>query len=187
MGVLLGTPPPPPPPVVPKLEETAAVSSGKPLTVRERMEMHRANPSCNSCHRLIDPIGLALENFDVTGLWRTMDKTASINDAGIRVRSPGIPVDTRTQLFDGTPLDGPISLRQAILKHTDAVIGNFAEKMMAYAIGRRLEYYDMPAIRSIAREAAKNNYRFSSFVLGIVKSPAFQMSKADAAISESAR
>ncbi len=185
MVVLFGTPPPPPPPVVPKLEETSAVSDGKPLTVRERMEAHRASASCSSCHKMIDPIGLALENFDVTGVWRTLDKTASINDAGLRVRSPGVPIDTKTQLYDGTPLDGPVSLRKAILNHSDAVIGNLTEKMMAYAIGRRLEYYDMPVIRAITREAAKNNNRFSSFVMGIVKSNAFQMSKAEAAATDS--
>jgi hypothetical protein len=181
MGVLLGTPPPPPPPAVPKLEETSAVSEGRPLTVRERMEKHRASVSCSSCHKMIDPIGLALENFDVTGLWRTMDKTASINDEGIRVRSAGVPVDAKTQMYDGTPLDGPVTLRQALLKHSDAVIGNFTEKMMAYGLGRRIEYYDMSVIRSIARSAAMNNNRFSAFVLGIVKSPAFQMSKAETA------
>jgi len=181
MVVLFGTPPPPPPPVVPKLEDTAAVSNGKPLTVRERMEMHRANAACSSCHRLIDPIGLALENFDVTGLWRTMDKTASINDDGLRVRSPGIPIDTKTQLYDGTALDGPVSLRQAILKHSDAVVQNLTEKLMAYALGRRIEYFDMPSVRAITRDAAKNDNRFSSLVMGIVKSTAFQMSKAETA------
>jgi hypothetical protein len=179
MVVLFGTPPPPPPPAVPKLEETAAVNGGKPLTVRERMEAHRANPACSSCHRMIDPIGLALENFDVTGLWRTMDKTSSINDAGLRVRSPGVPIDTKTQLYDGTPLDGPGSLRDAVLKHSDAVIQNLTEKLMAYALGRRIESYDMPTIRAVTRDAAKNNYRFSSLVLGIVKSPAFQMSRVE--------
>jgi hypothetical protein len=186
MGVLLGTPPPPPPPAVPKLEETSAVSDGKPLTVRERMEKHRASAACSSCHKMIDPIGLALENFDVTGLWRTLDKTASINDAGIRIRSAGIPVDARTQLYDGTPLEGPISLRKAILNHSDAVIQNFAERLMAYAIGRRLEYYDRPVIRGITKQAARNNDRFSAFVLGIVKSSAFQMSKAEAAATDAA-
>jgi len=177
MVVLFGTPPPPPPPVVPKLEDTAAISDGKPLTVRERMETHRNSSACSSCHKLIDPIGLALENFDVTGLWRTMDKTASINDDGLRVRSPGVPIDTKTQLFDGTPLDGPVSLRQAVLNHSDAVVQNLTEKLMAYALGRRIEYFDMPAIRSITKSAARNNNRFSSLVLGVVKSSAFQMSK----------
>ena len=179
MVVLFGTPPPPPPPAVPQLEETSGVADGRVLTVRERMELHRANPACTSCHRLIDPIGLALENFDVTGIWRTMDKTASYNKASIRVRSPGVPIDTKTELFDGTPLDGPASLREAILKHSDAVIGNFTQKLMAFALGRRIEHFDMPAIRAITREAAENNNRFSSLVLGIVKSPAFWMSQVE--------
>jgi mono/diheme cytochrome c family protein len=184
MIVLFGTPPPAPPPAVPKLEETSAVAGGKPLTVRERMEAHRANAACASCHKMIDPLGLALENFDVTGLWRTMDKTASINEAGLRVRSPGVPIDTKTQLYDGTPMDGPATLREAILKHSDAVIQNLTEKLMAYALGRRVEYYDMPAIRAITRDAAKNNNRFSSLVLGIVKSPSFQMSKVEAVTTD---
>lgn len=184
MVVLLGTPPPPPPPAVPKLEETAATAGGKSLTVRERMEMHRANPSCMSCHRMIDPIGLALENFDVTGLWRTMDKTAAINDEGLRVRSPGIPIDTNTALFDGTPLNGPVSLRNAMVAHGDAVIQNLTEKLMAYALGRRVEYFDMAAVRTITRAAGKNNNRFSSLVLGVVKSQAFQMSKVEAVTLE---
>ena len=180
MVVLFGTPPPPPPPVVPKLEETSATNGGKSLTVRERMEAHRANPSCNSCHQMIDPIGLALENFDVTGAWRTLDRTASIADNGTRVRSPGVPIDTNTKMYDGAVVDGPGTLRQAILGHSDAVILNFTEKLLEYAVGRRVEYFDMPAIRDIARAAAKNNNRFSSLVLGIVKSSAFQMSKAEA-------
>ncbi len=187
MVVLYGTPPPPPPPVVPKLEETSAVSDGRSLTMRERMEAHRANPNCSSCHRLIDPIGLSLENFDVTGEWRDLDKTASINDAGLRVRSPGIPIDTTTTMYDGTVLKGPGDLRQAIVSRSDAFISNLTEKLMAYALGRRMEYFDMPAIRTITRDAAKNNNRFSSFVLGIVKSPAFQMSKAEAAPTDAAR
>jgi hypothetical protein len=187
MVVIFGTPPPAPPPAVPKLEETAAVADGKPLTVRERMEAHRKNEPCSTCHRMIDPIGLALENFDVTGLWRTMDKTASINDAGLRVRSPGIPIDTSTKLFDGTPVDGPISLRNAILNHSDAVIQNLTEKLLAYAIARKIEYFDMPTIRAITREAAKNNNRFSSLVLGIVKSSAFQMNRAEPATTDTTR
>ena len=184
MIVLYGTPPPAPPPVVPKLEETSAVAGGRSLTMRERMEAHRASPACSSCHRLIDPIGLALENFDVTGAWRTLDKTASINDAGLRVRSPGIAIDTTTTMYDGTVLKGPVDLRNAVVKRSDAFIGNLAEKLMAYALGRRIEYFDMPTIRSITREAAKNNNRFSSFILGITRSPAFQMSTAEAAPTE---
>src|SRR5262245_52820748 len=133
MSVLLGTPPPPPPPSVPKLEETNAVSNGKTLTIRERMEMHRANPACSSCHRLIDPIGLALENFDVTGRWRDRDATFAINDAGVRIHTVGLPIDATTKLYDGTPLSGPADLRDGILKHSDAFIGNLTEKLMAYA------------------------------------------------------
>jgi hypothetical protein len=166
MEVLLGTPPPPPPPTAPGLEATSAIKNGQLLSVRERMEAHRANPACASCHRLIDPIGLALENFDVTGVWRIKDN--------------GVPVDPSTVLFDGTPLDGPTSLRQAILKYSDAFLGNFTENLLTYALGRRVEYYDMPAVRAITRDAARDGHRFSSFVLGIVKSVPFQMSRAEA-------
>jgi hypothetical protein len=178
MGVLLGTPPPAPPPAVPKLEETAAVTQGKALTVRERMEVHRASQTCNNCHRLIDPIGLALENFDVTGAWRSVDTTPGISPEGLRVHTIGVPVDTKTQMYDGTPLDGPASLRQAIVARSDQFIQTLTEKLTAYALGRRVEYFDMPTIRAIDRDAAKNNNRFSALVLGVVKSPAFQMSKA---------
>jgi hypothetical protein len=179
MSVLLGTPPPPPPPVVPTLDETPAVGE-KVLTVRERLEMHRSNPACMSCHQMIDPIGLALENFDVTGEWRTWDKTYAISNAGVRIHTGGIPIDATTSLYDGTPLDGPASLRDAILKYSDPFIETLTENLMAFALGRRVEHFDMPAIRSITRDAANNNNRFSSLLLGIVKSPAFQMSKAQA-------
>ena len=165
MEVLLGTPPPPPPPTAPGLEATSAIKNGQLLSVRERMEAHRANPSCTSCHRLIDPIGLALENFDVTGVWRIKDN--------------GVPVDPSTVLFDGTPLNGPASLRQAIVKYSDAFLGNFTENLLTYALGRRVEYYDMPAVRAISRAAARDGHRFSSFVLGIVTSVPFQMSRAE--------
>ncbi|MBI4475251.1 MAG: DUF1592 domain-containing protein [Acidobacteria bacterium] len=186
MGVLLGTPPPPPPANVPPLEQTKAVASNKILTVRERMEMHRANSQCNSCHQMIDPIGLALENFDVTGEWRTWDKTYAINSEGQRVHTDGIPIDSTTKLYDGTPLDGPASLRNAILKYSDAFIETLTEKLLAYAIGRRVEYFDMPTVRTITRDAAKNSNRFSSLVLGIVKSPAFQMNRVEAETSTAA-
>jgi hypothetical protein len=166
MEVLLGTPPPPPPPTAPGLEATSSIKDGHLLSVRERMEAHRANPACTSCHRLIDPIGLALENFDVTGVWRIKDN--------------GVPVDPSTVLFDGTRLNGPASLRQAIVKYSDAFIGNLTENLLTYALGRRVEYYDMPAVRAITRDAAREENRFSSFVLGIVKSAPFQMSRAEA-------
>jgi hypothetical protein len=180
MGVLFGTPPPPPPPVVPTLADTPAVTGDKILTVRERMEMHRANPTCASCHKMIDPIGLALENFDVTGQWRTWDKTYALASNGERVHTGGVPIDSKTTMYDGTPLDGPASLRQAILAHSDAFIGTFTEKLMAFAIGSRVEYFDMPVIRQITSDAAKDDNRFATLVMGIVKSAPFQMSKAAA-------
>ena len=159
MEVLLGSPPPPPPPNVPALEETKAVAGDRLLSVRERMESHRANPACNSCHSVIDPIGLALENFDVTGAWRTKDD--------------GVPVDASGQLYDGTPIDGPLGLRDAMMRYSGTVITTFTESLMTYALGRRVEYYDMPAIRKIIRAAAANDNRMSSFILGVVHSTPF--------------
>ena len=166
MEVLLGSPPPAPPPNVPLLDETKAESGDRQLTTRERMEQHRANPQCTSCHRVIDPLGLTLENFDVTGRWR--------------IRDNGAPVDSNGDLYDGTKMIGPAGLRAALLKHQDAFIQSFTERLMTYALGRRVDYYDMPAIRAIVRDAAKSNNRFSAFVMGIVTSPAFQMSRAEA-------
>jgi cytochrome c553 len=169
MEVLLGTPPPPPPPNVPDLEATAEAQDGRLRTVRERMEQHRANPACASCHRMIDPIGLALENFDVTGAWRIKDN--------------GAPVDAAGTMYDGTPLTGPADLRAALLKRSRVLIQNFAENVMTFALGRRLAYTDMPAVRGIVREAEGADDRLSAFVLGIVKSPAFRMKAADVATS----
>ncbi|OLD15083.1 MAG: hypothetical protein AUJ01_13015 [Acidobacteria bacterium 13_1_40CM_3_65_5] len=170
METLLGSPPPPPPPNVPPLEDTkSATDTGKTLSVRERMEAHRKNPACASCHRVIDPLGLALENFDVVGAWRIKDN--------------GVGVDTAAKLYDGTELNGPASLRKALIDHSDSVIRNFTENLMAYALGRRVEYYDQPAVRAIAKKAAQNGNTFSSFVLGIVNSAAFQMAKAEPAVT----
>jgi len=163
MEVLLGSPPPPPPPNVPLLEETKAVDEGKTLSTRERMEQHRANPSCNSCHRVIDPLGLALDNFDVTGLWR--------------IRDNGAPVDPTGELYDGTKLDSPAALRAALLKHQDVFMLSFTESLMTYALGRRVEYYDMPAIRQIVESAKAKNYRFSAFISGVANSAAFRMGR----------
>ena len=163
MEVLFGVAPPAPPPNVPPLMEN--VNNEKALSVRERMEIHRRVEPCASCHKMMDPIGMTLENFDAVGLWRA-------NDSGYRVDPSG-------QLFDGTKLDGPISLRNAILSHTDSFIGSFTENLLAYGLGRIVDYRDMPTVRSIQREAAKNNYRFSSFIVGIVKSTPFQMRQAD--------
>jgi hypothetical protein len=163
MEVLLGSPPPPPPPDVPDLEENDAAGDARSISVREQMEMHRANPACMSCHQVIDPIGLALENFDVTGQWRIKDR--------------GVSVDPSGYLYDGSQLDGPEGLRQALLRYSDAILTNFTVNLMSYAVGRRVEYYDMPAIRSIVREAAANDYRMSSFVLGVARSAAFQRNR----------
>jgi mono/diheme cytochrome c family protein len=161
MEVLLGSPPPPPPPNVPALEETSATSAGKLLTVRERMEEHRKNPACTSCHRVIDPLGVALENFDVTGKWRIKDS--------------GIPIDASGVLYDGTTMDGPAGLRSALLKHKDVVLLSFTEHLMTYALGRRVEAYDMPAVRKIIRDAAAQDYRMSAFITGVINSQAFRM------------
>jgi len=171
MEVLLGSPPPPPPPNVPALEETKAVDAGKVLSVRERMEQHRSNPQCNSCHRVIDPLGLALENFDVTGVWR--------------IKDGGQPIDPVGDLYDGTKLDGPIALRRALLKHQDVIMLSFTESLMTYALGRRVEYYDMPAVRRIVRDAKAKNYRFSAFISGVANSAAFRMGRvAPAAVTD---
>jgi hypothetical protein len=169
MEVLLGSPPPPPPqnPPPPQLEETKAVTAGgKPLSTRERMEEHRKNPACTSCHRVIDPLGLALENFDTIGAWRIKDN--------------GVAIDTKGTLYDGTPIDGPATLRQAILGKSETVVRNFTDNLMSFALGRRIEYYDQPTVRTIVRKAAQNDNHFSSFVLGIINSPAFRMSTAEA-------
>ena len=167
MEALLGSPPPPAPqdPAPPPLEDTKAATGGKTLSVRERMEEHRKNPQCTSCHRVIDPLGLALENFDVVGAWRIKDN--------------GVPVDTVATLYDGTQLNGPASLRKALLDHSETVIRNFTENLLAYALGRRVEYYDQPSVRAIVRKAGQNGNRFSSYVLGIVNSAAFQMARAE--------
>src|SRR5712691_4610964 len=169
MEVLLGTPPPPPPPNVPDLEATAEAEDGRLRTVRERMEQHRSNPACASCHRMIDPIGLALENFDVTGAWR--------------IRDNGTPVDAASALYDGTPLTGPADLREALLKRSRVLVQTFTENLMTFALGRRLGNEDMPAVRGIVRQAEAEHHKLSAFVLGIVKSPAFRMKAADAPVS----
>ncbi len=168
MEVLLGTPPPPPPPDVPDLDATEPAVDGRFLSVREQMEIHRENPSCNSCHVFIDPIGLALENFDVVGKWR--------------IRDAGNPVDATGELYDGTPLTGPGDLREALLTRPAPFLRTFTENLMAYALGRRVEYYDMPSIRRIVADARDADYALSAFVLGVVESPAFQLRRADGAI-----
>jgi len=163
MEVFLGVAPPPPPPDVPPLTEN--VENQKPLPVRERLAEHRKNPACAACHKMMDPIGLALENFNAIGMWRSVDS--------------GTPIDPSGQLYDGTKLDGPVSLREAILAKKDAFVATFTDNLLTYGLGRLTSYQDMPSARVIEREAAMNGYRFSSFVLGVVKSVPFQMRKAD--------
>jgi hypothetical protein len=156
---ILGTPPPPPPANVPPLKETAP--GQKPRTMREQMEEHRSNALCANCHKLMDPLGFALENFDAVGAWRATEA--------------GTPIDASGQLADGTRLDGIVSLRQAIEKRSDVFVGTFTEKLLTYALGRGLSADDMPVIRSIDREAAGSRLKFSAIVLGIVKSVPLQM------------
>jgi mono/diheme cytochrome c family protein len=157
---LLGMPPPQPPPgVETNLEKDAA--QVKVTSLRQRLEMHRANAACASCHKVMDPIGLTLENFDHVGKWRTMDGKA--------------PIDASAQLVDGTKLDGPLTLRRALLERSDVFATVATEKLLTYASGRAVQYQDMPAVRTIVRDAARDKYRFSSLVLGIVKSTPFQM------------
>jgi mono/diheme cytochrome c family protein len=158
---VLGTPPPPPPDVVPPFEEEAGAA--KPKSVRERMESHRRNPACASCHRMIDPAGLALENFDATGAWRT-------RDGGTR----GATVDASGQLVDGTRINGVVELRQALLREPATFVRTLTERLMTYALGRGLSAADMPVVRGIVRDAEKDQYRFSSIVLGVVRSVPFQ-------------
>ena len=164
LEVLLGSPPPPPPPDIPTLEEAQEAVVGQKLTVREAMEAHRSNPACMSCHVVIDPLGLALENFDVTGAWRIKDSDDS-------------PIDSSGELYDGTQMDGPVGLRNALMKHSNAVITSFTESLLTYALGRRVEYFDMPTIRHIIRDAAEEDNLVASFILGVVKSNAFQMTR----------
>jgi hypothetical protein len=156
---VLGTPVPPPPPNVPALKDNAP--GEKPLTVRERLEEHRKNPACAVCHKIMDPVGFALENFDAVGQWRDSDA--------------GNPIDASGVLVDGTKVDGPVALRNAIAKRPETFAGTMTEKMLTYALGRGLEYYDMPAVREIVREMSKSDYHFSALIDGIVKSAPFQM------------
>jgi hypothetical protein len=166
MEVLIGMPPPPPPPDVPDLEQTKEAENGKPLTTRQRTEIHRQNPTCNACHQYMDPMGLALDNFDVTAKWR--------------YRENAVELDTRGQLYDGTQISTPADLTQALIKRPIPLVRSFTENLMAYAIGRRIEDYDQPAVRIISREAEAKGYRLSSFVLGVVNSGAFQFKRAEA-------
>ena len=158
--ISLESPPPPPPPNVPDLDETEV--SG---TLRQRMEQHRSNPVCSTCHSLIDPPGFALESFDGIGKFRTMDGDSPINASGV--------------LVDGTTFDGAASFRTALLTaQKDAFLTTLGEKLTTYALGRGVEYYDMPALRGVLREAEADNYRWSTLIYGIVSSEPFQMRRA---------
>ena len=157
---LLGTPPPPPPPNVPSLKDDA---STKKMTMRERMEQHRANPTCAVCHKMMDPIGFSLENFDGLGRWR--------DSTGIGTG----PIDTSGVLPDGTAFDGPAGLRDVLVSKRELFVETFTERLLTYALGRGVEQYDSPVIRKITREAAADNQRWSSIILGIAKSAPFQM------------
>lgn len=160
---LLGAVPPPPVEGVPPLSESNQ-QGGRVLTMRERMEEHRKNPACAGCHRIMDPIGLALENFDAVGAWRAREGGTW-----------GSPIDASGQLMDGTEVDGPVALRQALLREPETFVRTLTEKLLTYALGRGLGAYDMPTVRAIVQESGRREYRFSSLVLGIAKSLPFQM------------
>jgi len=167
---LTGTPPSPPPPNVEAFKENK--EGEKPKTIREIMETHRANPTCNACHGVMDPLGFSLENFDTIGTFRTMDRFTRTK------------IDTSGKLVDGTPVNGPSDLRAALLKHPEQFVQTFTEKLMTYGLGRGVEYFDMPTVRKIVRDAKKDNYKFSSIVMGIVNSPAFQSSMVEVSQTE---
>jgi hypothetical protein len=177
MGNILGMSPPDPPPNVPPLPARAADATGnaKEPTMRQRMLDHRVRADCISCHSLMDPIGFSLENFDGIGLWRSHEE--------------GTPVDASAQVFDGTKFDGPLGLRTWLVGYSDTFVEVVAEKLLTYALGRGVEYQDMPLVRAIARQAAASENRFSSLVLGVVGSKPFQMNTKgqEIAVHQSAR
>ncbi len=160
---ITGTPPSPPPPNVPAFKENKEGEAAK--TIRQIMEAHRANPTCNACHGVMDPLGFSLENFDTIGEYRSMDRFTRTK------------IDTSGKLVDGTVVNGPSDLRKALLAHPEQFVQTFTEKMMTYALGRGVQYYDMPSIRKIVKDSARDNYRFSSIVMGIINAPAFQSNR----------
>ena len=170
MEVLMGTPPPPPPPNIPAFDDTDSAREGRLLTTRERLEMHAANPTCRACHRFMDPIGLALDNYDVTGR--------------VRVRENGVALDTRGTFYDGSDVSTPAELVDLLMKRPVPLVRNFTAHLLAYAVGRRAEYFDQPGIRAIAREAEANDFRMSSFILGVVNSDAFRLARPAPAVEE---
>jgi hypothetical protein len=166
---LLGAPPPAPPPDVPALPD--AGREGSPRSLRERMEVHRKSAACATCHRRMDPLGFALENFDATGKWRTT--------------SDGVAIDTTATLPDGTTFDGVAGLRTMIMSHKEDFVRTLSGKLLAYALGRGLESYDYPVVRGISRDAAKSDYRWSAIIAGIVESTPFSMSVVPGRASDS--
>jgi hypothetical protein len=174
LETFLGVSPPSPPPNVPMIKPPAQDNTGnaKEPTMRERMQMHHQNPSCASCHSLFEPLGLALENFDGIGAWRVQDE--------------GQPIDTKGTLADGTKVDGPTSLRDLLSRNSEQFVRVVTEKLLTYAIGRGLEDQDMPLVRAITRGAQGSDYRFSTLLLGIVKSEPFQHNLKGAEVSPQA-
>jgi hypothetical protein len=156
---IIGSPPPPPPPDVPALKEK--IGSAKSMTMRERLAQHRENPACAGCHNIMDPIGFAFENYDAVGRWRAAED--------------GLPIDATGSLPDGSKFQGVAELQQALLKHPELFATTFTEKLLTYGLGRGVDYYDAPAVRRIVRSAGAGDYRFSSFIVGIVNSAPFQM------------
>jgi hypothetical protein len=156
---ILGVPPPPPPATVPPLKERDAASNAS--SMRERMAEHRKNPACSGCHQLMDPVGFSLENYDAVGRWRTVDD--------------GKPIDSSGGLPDGSKFEGVAGLEKALLARPEVFAGTFTEKLLTYGLGRGMETYDAPAVRSVVRAAATKEYKFSAFILGIVNSTPFQM------------
>ena len=168
---ILGVSPPDPPPNVPELEEKETVVTA--LTMRERMEAHRANPACAACHRMMDPLGLALENFDQAGRWRIVEESFDSRSASFA------PIDPSGVLPDGTTFAGALELRSVLVSRSDRFVATMTEKLLTYALGRGLEFYDMPAVRTITSQAARNDHHFSSLVLGVVNSMPFQMRRSE--------
>jgi hypothetical protein len=169
-----GVPPANPPPNVPTLNDKD-IGTTKALTVRELIAKHRASPTCSSCHAVMDPLGFALENFDAVGMWRDKDRFA------------GSKIDSDGELPDGTKIDGPDDLRNALLKRPDQFVQTFTENLLTYSMGRTREYYDMPTVRKIVRDAAAKDYRFSAIVQAIVKSDQFRMRRVPAPVQLSSK
>jgi hypothetical protein len=167
----LGTPPAAPPPSVQAFVETQ--EGGVALTVRQRLESHRTLESCKGCHGVIDPLGLALENYNATGQWRDKDIDA------------GALIDAAGQLTDGTPLHSPNDLRDALVKRSDQFVQTFTENLLTFALGRGLKYYDMPRVRAIVRDSARQDYKLSAILLGIVDSDAFQFDEVPGSLEKS--